>query len=355
MWRWQRAEGTPEPTVVPAQEQEGRSSEVLLNGVAVSVAVRKDFPFTHDTEGRNFRALVTLVPERFDVARLASFSGAYAAKEKPFEVTEVSDDATYDVGYLKAEVGVVDVPESLRHLIGPVKGKAQPPVKLTAQGFEVAGKISGSRLIPLPLDMPEVSTAAEAVRDATTGTLYGVTKDREGLIIAYSEADKSWRVVTSMDENDAKTVFMDEVGRRLIMPMDLAQRTGLAILYLDDGDDALVDSVDMDELIGLNDIYDPANELPPTLVAVGIDGDMLLLIATKDQALVRLDPSVAKHWRAYLVDVTTGEVDLVGYSGAPYIGKAGEAVVPPCPSIRTSRCGKGMVMPLSLNVSQSAR
>lgn len=175
---------TPVPTVVLAGvRDDGRQSEVWLNGQMMAEPVRMELPMTYKPEGYRFRDLVRLVPERFGVAQMASFSGGYTASPLAYVISGPVDDPRYDIDYLRDEVNSAALPESLRALIGP-EAETAPEVRLTGSGFELISSEGMPELIDLPLDMPGISWPMGAARDAETGTLYGVTLGGEGFLYA---------------------------------------------------------------------------------------------------------------------------------------------------------------------------
>lgn len=321
LWEVTLGEGTMMPSVVLSQLMDDRQGEVVINGERLDAPIRMDVPLAYQPEGRDFRALVAQVPDLFGVERMASFTGDYGAGEEPFQIADVVDDPRYGIDRLKALVTPDIVPDSLRPLIGPDAAMARPEVQLTDAGFEVAAE-EGVRLIALPLEMPGISWPMGAVRDAETGTLYGVTRGGEGFLYAYDEAKDSWRIVRSMEQMDAQALFLDEKGRRLIMPLGLDAAGRIAILDLKAGEAAPLQMVEFtDGLVGLNDLYDPGNGPAPTLRPLGIDGDQLLLMATSDRHFASQDAfpgQPAPVWRAWLVDLSSAQAALVGYGdGGP--------------------------------------
>lgn len=321
LWEVTLGEGTMMPSVVLSQLMDGRQGEVVINGERLDAPIRMDVPLAYQPEGRDFRDLVAQVPDLFGVERMASFTGDYGAGEEPFQIADVVDDPRYGIDRLKALVTPDIVPDSLRPLVGPDAAMARPEVQLTDAGFEVAAE-DGVRLIALPLEMPGISWPMGAVRDAETGTLYGVTLGGEGFLYAYDEAKDSWRIVRSMEQLDAQALFLDEKGRRLIMPLGLDAAGRIAILDLKAGEAAPLQMVEFtDGLVGLNDLYDPGNGPAPTLQPLGIDGDQLLLMATSDRHFASqhaFPGQPAPVWRAWLVDLSSRQVTLVGYGdGGP--------------------------------------
>lgn len=108
----------------------------------------------------------------------------------------------------------------------------------------------------------------------------------------------------------------------MIMPLGFANAGRIAIADLQAGDATPLQIVDFgDALVGLTDLYDPGNGPSPDLTPVGIDGDRLLLIARSDWALGRGSPLPSEGepvWRAWMADLSTGSVALVGYgNGRP--------------------------------------
>ncbi len=321
LWEVTLGEGTMMPSVVLSQLMDDRQGAVVINGERLDAPIRMDLPLAYKPEGRDFRALVAQVPDLFGVERMASFTGDYGAAEEPFRIAAVVGDPRYGIDHLKALVTPDIVPDSLRPLIGPDAAMATPEVQLTDAGFEVAAE-DGVRLIALPLEMPGISWPMGAVRDAETGTLYGVTLGGEGFLYAYDEGAATWRIVRTMERMDAQALFLDAKGRRLIMPLDIGAAGQIAILDLKASDAAPLQIVDIrDGLVGLTDLYDPGNGPSPTLRPLGIDGDQLLLMATSDRHFASQDAfpgQPAPVWRAWLVDLSSRQVALVGYGdGGP--------------------------------------
>jgi len=121
-----------------------------------------------------------------------------------------------------------------------------------------------------------------------------------------------------MEQLDAQSLFLDAAARRLIMPLGFGAPGRIAVLDLHEGDAGPIQILTLDRpMPGYSDLYDPGNGPEPTLVPVGIEGNRLLLV-TGGQFPgrgTRADQGDAEPWRAYLVDLGDGTVDLVGYSG----------------------------------------
>ena len=315
-WEVELARGTTAPTIVLSQRVDGgRQSEVWLDGSPVPDPVKMRLPLTYKPVGEDFRALVALVPDRFGVSRMASFTGAYAASEWAFVIDSVVTDPSYELDPLKDALSRMPVPPALRPLIGPAADTEAPAVRLSDRGFEVMEADGSISLYPLPLDMPGVSWPMGAVRDPVTGTLYGVTLGGEGYLYAYTEATKAWRIVRSMEQMDAQGLFLDVEGRRLIMTVGFVGPEGLAVIDLAKGDDSPLKIAELAGLLpGYTDLYDPGNGPAPRLAPRGIAGDWLLLVAGVDPAFRRAGGDTSGGpWRAYLVDLATMTTALVGY------------------------------------------
>ena len=319
-WEVELGRNTLQPTVVVAQRVgEARQSEVWIDGVPLPEPTRMTLPLTYKPEGEDFRKLVQLVPERFGVARMSSFSGGYSAQEIAFDVSQVVKDTRYDLDYLQQQVQPALVPESLRPLVTPEAIPAMPELRLTGEGFAMRTADGTERLILLPLDMPGISWPMGAVRDAATGTLYGVTLGGDGYLYAYTEADDAWRVDRSMEGLDAQALFLDAAGRRLIMPLGLGEPGRIAVIELEGAETGPLKVLQVDDpLPGYADLYDPGNGPAPDLLPVGIDGDRILLIARSDLQIGRRSAAVGADitWRAYLIDLSDRSVNLVGYGDA---------------------------------------
>lgn len=317
LWEVTLAEGTEMPSVVLSQGSDDRQGAVMVNGQALDQPVRMGLPLAYRPEGQAFRALAMQVTDRFGVDRMASFAGEYRAEEMPFHVFEVVDDPNLDPDRLESLVSIAEVPPSLLSLIGPPTPATPPEVELTGAGFQIRGGDGAPHLIPLPLEMPAVGRVAGAVRDARTGTIYGATRDREGLLYAHDEATGTWRIAREMDGMRPQALFLDEAGQRLIMPLDQLDFGKIALLDLTAGEVAPMQIVDLrDGLVGLSDLYEPGNSPEPPLVPLGIADDRLLLMASTDrQFFVREDLMVdaGPVWRAWLADLSSGRVTLVGY------------------------------------------
>ncbi len=312
---------TPPPTVVLSHRpREGRQSEVWVDGIQVPDPVRMELPLTYRPEGEEFRALVRQVPALFGMDRMTSFHGAYTAQELGFDVSGIDESPFLAVDYLAREVSADRVPEDLRPLVSADAGTTPPQVRLTEAGFRILSADGAERVIPLPLDMPEVSWSVGAVRDAATGTLYGVTLGGDGYLFAYDEGSQTWRVDRSMGGLDAQGLFLDADGRRLIMPLGFGTPGRIAIIDLAAATPGPTTVTELAEpLPGYADLYDPGNGPEPALVPVGIRGDLLLMVARADGRFgQRSRPGEAAAWRAYLADLSNRTVDLVGF-GDPEI------------------------------------
>lgn len=321
-WEVELGRDTRSPTVVIAQlAEDQRRSEVWIDGVELPEPTRMDLPLVYQPEGADFRELVRLVPERFGLPRMSSFSGAYSAPEIAFAVTEVVSDPRYEQDHLRSELRSAPLPPGLRRLLPPDEAAVVPEVRLTGEGFLTRTPDGREELKVLPLDMPGISWPQGAVRDPATGTLYGVTLGGDGYLFAYHEASDTWRVDRSMNGLDAQGLFLDESGRRLILTLGFIGPAAIAIIDLADEVGGPMQTVELEPALpGYSDLYDPGNGPAPALKPVGIDGDALLLIARQDDRFGGQTAGAEAPWRAYLVDLGTGAVDFVGYEG----GIAGE-------------------------------
>jgi hypothetical protein len=310
------------PSIVLAQRgDEKPPSTVRVNGTLIPDPTRMELPMLYQPEGMAFRELVMLVPERFGVARLSSFSSAYAAPFDGFVIDQVVADDRYDQDYLRPKLSADPLPASLRALLPPPGRRVPPPVALTEAGFVLTDPDGKTRTIPMSPDMPGVSWPVAAVHDAAAGMIYGVTLGGDGAIYAYDEAKERWRVLRSMDGLDAGGMILDPEGRRLILTVGFTGPGRLVAHDLAGPDDApLVTLADLANLPGLTDLYDPGNGPEATLVPVGIEGDRVLVTSTGDFLSMRLRETEEAAWRAYLIDLSSGQVDFVGYEG----GIAGE-------------------------------
>lgn len=317
-WQVAIADGTAEPTLVLLQMgREDPESTVWLNGVREPNPVRMTLPLTYRPEGKDFRALVALTPDRFGVPRIASFNGSYSAPDDGFAVREVVADNRFDPDYLRPKLANVSLPASLRALLPPVAPTGLPPVALTEQGFVLTGPDGSTKTIPLPPDMPELSWPVAAVRDPARGMLYGVTFGGDGTLYGYDEARQAWRVIRSMEGFDAAGMILDPFGQRLILTVGRFGASGLVVGHDLSGPDTapLTVIADLADLPGLTDLYDPDNGPAADLVPTGIEGDLLLITSTGSRFTWPRSNLGDAPWRAYLVDLTTGIADFVGYEG----------------------------------------
>lgn len=317
-WEVTLAGGTPMPKVVVSDVENGRDSAVTVNGQPIQEPERVTLPLAYRQEGIRFRQLVWQVPGLFNVTRMASFTGTYTAEETPFVVNAVVDDPRNAVDSLRGLVSTDGVPTALLPLITLDSLAVVPDVRMTERGFEFPSEDGTSRLVPLPLEMPAIGWSVGAVHDGETGTTYGVTKKRDGLIYAHDAARDSWRVVRVLEGVDALSLNLDAEGRRLIIPTRDGLEAGpIALVDLGDVATSPLRMVELrDELAGLTDLYDVGNRPPPPLLVIGVDGDHLLLMAVEDGALVQPGRSADETdppWRAWLADLSTGRVQLVGY------------------------------------------
>lgn len=212
LWELTLADGTAVPEVVLSQRVGGRQSEVMVNGKRLESPDRRKVPMVYRPEGIDFRALVELVPDLFGVDQMASFSGDYTAPDRPFRITKIVDDPRYGPDPLRAYLSTADLPDVLQALVGPGTVEATPDVLLTDAGFQVLTDEGAPRIIPLPLEMPAVSWARGAVRDAEARTLYGVTFGGDGYLYAYDETTAKWRIARSMDGLDAQACSSTRSG-----------------------------------------------------------------------------------------------------------------------------------------------
>lgn len=317
-WEATTTEGTPAPSLVLSQiGPDDAVSTILLNGSLVADPRRVTLPLTYRPEGDDFRDLVGMVPDLFGVDRMSSFSGSYDAPEEPFVIDRLVADERYDVDYLRRKLVAGRLPDGLRRLLPPAGDSLVAPAILTYEGFVLTEADGRTRTISPDPKLPEISWPVAAVRDAEAGMIYGFTFGGDGLIYAYDEARDSWRILRSMEGLDATGMILDPGRKRLLLPMVRFAKPGALVGHDLSGPDTapLAVIAEFADLPGLTDLYDPGNGPGPALVPAGLEGDLLLLISTGPM-LSRPDPAFGpKRWRAYVVDLTTGAVDFVGYEG----------------------------------------
>ena len=165
---------------------------------------------------------------------------------------------------------------------------------------------------PVSLDVPRISWSSGVAYDPSNNMLYGVSLGGEGFLYSYDIDVNKWTVLASMDGHDAHGLLFEPEKNRWVMAGVWKNLTTPMIATYDVKHGLRVTQIPLDALSGVTDIYDRGNGPGPDLRPMAIDGNKVLAIATPPEHF-RGRGDV--KWRAYQIDVTNGNVALVGYHG----------------------------------------
>jgi hypothetical protein len=311
MWEVTLTSSTPMPKVILSQTDKNSSrSAVTINGEPASVELR-NLPYSTNDEGEKFRHLVSRLPEDFGVDRISDFKGAYQAPELPFTFGGRSQNTRLEADYLAALVQPDLVTEALRPLAF-AREFPEPEVSFKGSGFSYGGPGGGKVEVTVSLDVPPISWPVAAVRDKTTGLVYGVSLGGEGFLYSWDPRDVRWRAI-SMENRDAGGLGFDSETQTLLVPMQFhGGRSGVKILRLNlKGAVVMQFDLPFEAFPGLTDIYDPGNGPAPQLRVLGIDGGKAILRSVT--RFGREMPGKIEPWRNYIFDLQSGEAALVAY------------------------------------------
>lgn len=305
---------TPETTLqgVILHGHQPRLSEVIVNDVPSSAVRVEGLPYTYQAQGQRMRALLDMLPRFAGQGQLASFSGAYQAPEAGFVIgpdTVLLPQLQPDFAERQA-IAPQGLPAAFRAILGAER-PPEPEVVLTEEGFafRAAGQAAGTetaRKIPISLDVPPVSWPVGAARDPKTGRVYGVTLGGEGFVYLWDPASGLWSVPSSMRNADATGAIFDaDLGRLVILVPG-------ALYFLDREGKKARTNFDIKAAVGLSDLYDPGNGPFPSLRPLAsAEGKLLLLATAGGPHRPYLEDRPGIGHRYYVIDMTTGKIDLV--------------------------------------------
>lgn len=309
-WFVDVAPGTTLSEVIVAGYQPERSEVVVTGGPEPKVRLDTEMPDPHETVGLPFRELIDTLATRDDLPPLLSFNGSYRAPEAGFVIDATSAPVPeMSPNYLEAFVRPDRLTASLQD--------AMTSWTLSALEFNESGfifrnpeKPDVEQIIPVTLDVPDISWPQGAAIDTRRGVYYGISSGGEGFLYAYDLATETWRVMRSMDRLDAGGLLYDESADRLIIVGDMFH-SSMEVWVLDPADEgATLEQLSIDPLAfhGLTDLYDVGNYRPPPLIPVAIDGDLVLVRTGADWPFID-DAGL----RSYVIDLSSGTVDLVDF------------------------------------------
>ncbi|WP_411891113.1 hypothetical protein [Yoonia sp. SDW83-1] len=288
-------------------------SQVTLNGIPYPGVDIVTLRHSYTRDNIKFRAIVMAAPELGGFVRPSSFEGSYEAPRDGFVIDAVQTDPELGPDYLADVLAPLDVvPVSLQpRLTDPAR--PGPTVRFENDGVTLTLEDGDATFFPIPPDLPRISWGADAIYVPDRNTIYAVTIGGDGFLYDINVRTGAWRLAANMQGYDAQGLIYDDALDRLIMTGGGFMPPSIRI-YDPDGESFTEVPLAGAALIGLTDIYDRANERPPALRPIGIAGDMVLLRASPDAFRFRGpgDPP----YRIWLVDLTTGTGQLVGYSAA---------------------------------------
>ncbi|MBF9032951.1 hypothetical protein HKCCE2091_01760 [Rhodobacterales bacterium HKCCE2091] len=306
-WLVSATDGTEIARVILAGHRPERS-EVMLDGARFDgVELRPDIDYSYRDEGRPFREMIEVLPAATGFERPFSFHGSYRAAE--VFVIDAADPSlgVFDPDYLDAFVDADALTPALAEALSTPREQL---VRFTGEGFEVREDDGTWKAFPVTLDVPDISWPVAGVADTSRGVLLGVTLGGDGYIYRLDLGSGEWSVLRGMDGVDAQGMFYDEAGDRLIVLTGASGGGRVDVLVLDPetGREIHRVSIDGEDFAGRNDLYDIGNGRPPSVMPLAIDREALL-VTTGTAWPLEGDAS-----RAYVLDIGSGEVALVGWS-----------------------------------------
>lgn len=310
-WFIETTEGTEIETVF-LNGHEPEKSEVYLNGEQIRPHILGGVRASHRNEGRKFRRLLDVLQRETGLGMLSSFHGSYSATPEPFVVNRIVLDVRNRVDHLKEEVRPEAVPDTLRPFLDLSAQLSVPQVRFTNTGFTLT-EGDETTVIPLSLDVPDISHPTGAAYDQEGGRMFGVTFGGEGFIYQYDMGEDQWSILTSMEQVDAISMLYDAEKNQLILGLGVVS-SGMMVYDLEQNTFSRL-PVQTGDFFGFTDLYDPGNGPNANLFPLAVSGDLLLVRAFASRHF----GTQAEKSRTYLVNMQTGAVTLVAYSngGAP--------------------------------------
>ncbi|MGL4319927.1 MAG: hypothetical protein ACRCS3_03620 [Paracoccaceae bacterium] len=302
-------------------------SEVWVDNARRGDVSLVELPYAYAPEGEGFRAIVDAVQGLTGQVGLTSFSGAYAPGETPFVINgQSAQPPQLQPDYLGAQLVDADqIPEAFRPMIAGLaraEGQStpqQPAIRFTDQGFEVAVVGQAENVTyPVTLDVPTISWPVAAARDTNSGKLYGVSLGGEGYLYSFDPETGRWAVESSMREADASGMIYDVENDRLVITITgMIAPNGTALLFYGPDGMKAKTPFNLRDFPGLTDLYDPGNGPSPGLTPLAI-ADNQLLVVTGGGMFHRGARAGRPQmpYRAYMIDMTSGAVSLVGFDGS---------------------------------------
>ncbi|MBV7378477.1 hypothetical protein KJP28_06030 [Maritimibacter sp. DP4N28-5] len=305
-WRIDMTEGTRVLDVIRSGP-DPENSAIMLADIPMTGIDVPGLPLVRNPVGQDFRKLVKTLTERYATDRLHSFQAARLAPAAQIVVDQVQSDPALAHEYLAQALGRKDdLPPGIRD------GSGMQPVSSATVTFDTKGvrltDATGTRDFPVTPDVPRVLLPVASTHDPATGTIYAMTYGGEGYIYTIDTKDGAWRVVTSLEEYDARTLLFDPTTRALVTTGAFS-RPGEIKVFAPDGETTSL-FVPTTAFPGLTDLFDYGNEHGPPLVPRRLEDGWLLLDA---EAPHDDRSNTAPARRSYALDIDTGDVRLLSY------------------------------------------
>lgn len=214
---------------------------------------------------------------------------------------------SYRVDHLKDQVRPEAVPEALKEFLEAARQIDVPAIRFTYDGFILTEDGQTTEISPT-LDVPDISHPVAAAYDKEVRRMFGVTLGGEGFVYQYNIDDDQWSILASMEDVDAAGMIYDADTDQLVFGLGLVS-SGIAVYDLQKGELSRA-QVDVEDLTGFTDLYDPGNGPAADIVPIAISGNLLLVRAGGSRAF----GTGATKSRTYLIDLTTGEATLVAFN-----------------------------------------
>jgi hypothetical protein len=276
-------------------------SVVYLGDAEYGATVRrKDLGYIYEARGPGFRRMVETLPADFDLERIKSFSGRYAATLAGFSIGKtLPDDPRLNPDYLASYLAkpntlpdirfpaLINGEAGLYSLTGRKVGEAEfvdtntsvyvsddfCVYRFSGAGFTSRPVRGGKeRTFSPPFNLPEVSWATALTWDPKRHRLVGITLGGEGYAYSYDLQNGSWLPARSLQNMDAHVIKYDSARDRYVVveSMDgLRLRALSPQLQLSE-----IDTIKRDQLAGIDDLGDPLVDI------LYIDKRYIVLAAT---------------------------------------------------------------------------
>lgn len=309
-WRVSATEGTMVETTIVFGEDAARS-EVFVNDIMVETTVAPALSYVSQKTGMHFRKTLAGVAHKAGVDVVASFQADNKRQSSHFVINAVSQNKMFKVDYLSDAVRPDAVPEALGSYLSATEA-TDDRVTMEKTGFKFRPGDGSTQNIEVTLDVPRIHTSVAAAYDEGGNNLYGLSAGGNSYLYKYDLTDQKWSAIFSNASVGAHSLLFDATGSRLIVGFTGRER-GVGVLTAQGKIKRI--PVSFDDLVGFGDLYRDTKGRSVQLIPIAIDGNKLLAYAS-NRARTRSGGNMPVFWRRYIIDVETGQSQLVAYQDA---------------------------------------